>query len=282
MGHLGDTAFLPGQKTHINRSRGLRLFYPEKKKQKRITTYRRSCFWHRIRYQKRQTCQKEKCMINRLWYGNSHIIMAFKHILLLWSAKDVRMGHLGDTDFLAGKKSISLHSENSAVLPLTPRTISKRQTCQKEKCMINGLWYGNFHIIMAVKHISLLWSAKGNNGSRGWYGFFARAKKIISPDLEHSAVLPLTPNTIWKRQTCQKEKCMINRLWCGNFHIIMAFKHILLLWSAKGVIMGHVGDTAFLPGQKIHITTFGALGGLAFDSAYDIKKANLSEKKNVW
>ena len=32
------------------------------------------------------------------------------------------------------------------------------------------------------------------------------------------------------------------------------FKHISLLWSAKGVIMGHVGDTAFLPMQKTHIT----------------------------
>ena len=69
----------------------------------------------------------------------------------------------------------------------------------------------------------------------------------------------------------------------------MAFKHISLLWSAKGVIMihvsdtaficpgkkpispGHVGDTAFLPGQKTYITTFGALSGLAFDSACDIK-----------
>ena len=36
----------------------------------------------------------------------------------------------------------------------------------------------------------------------------------------------------------------------------MAFKHISLLWSAKGVIMGQVGDTAFLPVQKAHITTF--------------------------
>ena len=43
--------------------------------------------------------------------------------------------------------------------------------------------------------------------------------------------------------------------------------------------MGHVSDTAFLPGQKTHITTFGALEGLAFDSAYNIKKANLSERK---
>ena len=84
----------------------------------------------------------------------------------------------------------------------------------------------------------------------------------------------------------------------------MAFKHISLLRSAKGVILGLVGDTAFLPGQKYqyhqvtwvirlfcpvkkkkkkknkknkkkkkkkHITTFGALGGLAFDYAYDIK-----------
>ena len=33
----------------------------------------------------------------------------------------------------------------------------------------------------------------------------------------------------------------------------MAFKHILLLWNANGVIMGHVSDTAFLPGRKKHI-----------------------------
>ena len=32
----------------------------------------------------------------------------------------------------------------------------------------------------------------------------------------------------------------------------------------KPISPGHVGDTAFLPGQKkTHITTFGALGGLA-------------------
>ena len=66
----------------------------------------------------------------------------------------------------------------------------------------------------------------------------------------------------------------------------MAFKHMSLLWSAKGVIMDNVGDTAFLPEQttyitrslrwygffpgKKKITTFEALNGLAFDSAYDI------------
>ena len=37
------------------------------------------------------------------------------------------------------------------------------------------------------------------------------------------------------------------------------------------MIIGHMGDMAFLLGQKTHgqkphITTFGALGGLAFDS----------------
>ena len=30
------------------------------------------------------------------------------------------------------------------------------------------------------------------------------------------------------------------------------------------MLMGLVGDTPFLPGQKTHITSFGALGGLAF------------------
>ena len=39
----------------------------------------------------------------------------------------------------------------------------------------------------------------------------------------------------------------------------------------KTLSPGHMGDTAFLPEQKTHITTFGALSGLAFDSAYDIK-----------
>ena len=30
----------------------------------------------------------------------------------------------------------------------------------------------------------------------------------------------------------------------------MAFKHISLFWSAKRCDNGHVGDTAFVPGQK--------------------------------
>ena len=68
----------------------------------------------------------------------------------------------------------------------------------------------------------------------------------------------------------------------------MAFKRISLLWSAKGAIMGHVGDrlfclgkkpissgnvgdTAFFARAKNHVTTFGTLGGLAVDSAYNIK-----------
>ena len=79
----------------------------------------------------------------------------------------------------------------------------------------------------------------------------------------------------------------------------MAFKHISLLWSAKSVLVGHVGDTAFLPGrypispghvgdtaflpgQKTHITTFGALTGLAFDNAYRYQIGKLVRKKNVW
>ena len=43
----------------------------------------------------------------------------------------------------------------------------------------------------------------------------------------------------------------------------------------KPISLGHVGDAAFLLVQKTHITTFGALGGLAFDSAYE----SLSERK---
>ena len=45
----------------------------------------------------------------------------------------------------------------------------------------------------------------------------------------------------------------------------MAFLH-----RQKPISPGQEGDTAVLPGQKTHIMTFGALGGLAFDSAYDI------------
>ena len=48
----------------------------------------------------------------------------------------------------------------------------------------------------------------------------------------------------------------------------------------KNISPDHVGDTLFFffffffffcPGKKSHITLFGALGGLAFDSTYDIK-----------
>ena len=49
------------------------------------------------------------------------------------------MGQVGDTAFLLEKKSISPHSEHSAVLLLTLHMISNRQTCQKEKCMINRI-----------------------------------------------------------------------------------------------------------------------------------------------
>ena len=58
-----------------------------------------------------------------------------------------------------------------------------------------------------------------------------------------------------------------------------ALKHISLLWSTKGVIMGHLGDTAFLPRQKP--ISSGHVGDTAFlprkkknispHSAYDIK-----------
>ena len=49
---------------------------------------------------------------------------------------------------------------------------------------------------------------------------FCPCKKPVSPHLKHSEVLPLTLHTISNKHTCQKEKCMINRLWYGNFHII--------------------------------------------------------------
>ena len=82
---------------------------------------------------------------------------------------------------------------------------------------------------MAFKHISLLWNANGvimvhvgdtaffpgqKPISPGHVGDTAilPGQKTISPHSEHSAVLPLTPHTIPNRKTCQKEKCIINRL----------------------------------------------------------------------
>ena len=53
--------------------------------------------------------------------------------------KPVSPGHLGDMAFLPCAKNPYHHTEHSAVLPLTRHTISNRQTCQKEKCMINRL-----------------------------------------------------------------------------------------------------------------------------------------------
>ena len=43
------------------------------------------------------------------------------------------------------------------------------------------------------------------------------------------------------------------------------------LHEQKPMSPGHADDTAFLLGQKTHITTLRALGSLAFDFAYDIK-----------
>ena len=63
-------------KTHITRSRGKKK-KKKKKKKKHITTFIALgglAFDSAHTISKRQTCQKEKCMINRLWYGNFHII----------------------------------------------------------------------------------------------------------------------------------------------------------------------------------------------------------------
>ena len=71
--------------------------------------------------------------------------------------------------------------------------------------------------------------------SRAWYGFFARAK-----DPYHQVGC-----VVW--------------LFCSG---------------KRPISPGHVGDMAFLLRQKKnkkHITTFGALGGRAFDSIYDMK-----------
>ena len=74
----------------------------------------------------------------------------------------------------------------------------------------------------------------------------------------------------------------INTFWLNKitYHTFTRkysyFAYVILTWLSSPVECkmcdnGHVGDTAFLPRQKKHITPFGALGSLAFDSAYDIK-----------
>ena len=66
-------------------------------------------------------------------------------------------------------------------------------------------------------------------------------------------------------------------------------KHISLLWRAKGVI-DHVGDTAFLLGQKTHITRsrgwhcFFAQAKIPYQYSQSLQYqiGNLVRKKNVW
>ena len=69
-------------------------------------------------------------------------------------------------------------------LTLTPHSISNRQTCQKEKCMINRLWYGNFHIIPHInpRHPYQPEGRKGpraDMGVSGWYGAWYENCHII-------------------------------------------------------------------------------------------------------
>ena len=70
MGHVGDIAFLSRQKTHITRSHG---WYGRKPNYHHIQSTRRSCLWLHIHCQIGKLVRK-KHMINRLWYGNFHII----------------------------------------------------------------------------------------------------------------------------------------------------------------------------------------------------------------
>ena len=107
---------------------------------------------------------------------------------------------------LSEQKPVSPHMEHSTVLSLTAHMISNRQTCQKEKCMINRLWYGNFHII---PHINprpicgdmgfLPWQKSCITHVTWWYGFSARAKKAVSP-----TQLIITPFALHKSDMCLK------------------------------------------------------------------------------
>ena len=106
-----------------------------------------------------------------------------------------------------------------------------------QNMFILHMWYKHGFQV----HITPVERKRCDNESRKWYGFFTPAKlkqnkthtqkkkkkkkkKNISPQSEHSAVLPLTPHTISNRQTCQKEKCVLNKLWCDNFHTIPQIK----------------------------------------------------------
>ena len=69
MGHVGDTAFWPGQKTHITRSRAwvIRLFCTDKKLISPHSEHSAVLPLTKHTVSNRQTCQKEKkCMIKRL------------------------------------------------------------------------------------------------------------------------------------------------------------------------------------------------------------------------
>ena len=126
---------------------------------------------------------------------------------------------------------------------------------------------------------------------------------------ETSLVTSVVYSSAYARQSAPRFWELLRRSRWTHLHIYlkicsfcicdsnMAFKHISFLWSAKGTLydnrwygffapeknisQGHMVDTAFLHGQKTHITTFGALGGLACDRIrYWIGK--LVRKKNVW
>ena len=81
--------------------------------------------------------------------------------------------------FCAGKKSKSPYSEHSAVLPLTRLTISNGQICQKEKCMINRLWYGNFRADMGVSDWYRVWYENCHIYLIIWFLFLAWAMKSL-------------------------------------------------------------------------------------------------------
>ena len=128
--------------------------------------------------------------------------MAFKHISLLWSAKRVIMGHMGDTAFL-------VHRQNAHITHITTF-----------KCMINRLWYGNFHIIphinprpilaLGLSAFGLIWVSRVDMG----YENYQIIISIYGPLLHVPRIILL----LWNLSALLTKQQIILQTACTLFH----------------------------------------------------------------
>ena len=110
--------------------------------------------------------------------------------------KDMTVGHVGDRLFCKDEKPISPCHVGDTVFFARAKIPyqhiwSTRWSClwlciryqigklvRKKKCMVNSLWYGNFHII---PHISpgASFGPRADMGVSGWYGVWYENCRII-------------------------------------------------------------------------------------------------------